>query len=300
MITQTPPRPTPVANPSRSADSARPAPVANPSRAADSARPTPAASPSRAADSARPTPAASPSRSADSARPAPVSNPSRSADSARPTPAASPSRAADSAHPAPVANPSRSADSARPAPAANPSRAADSAHPAPAANPSRSADSARPAPAASPSRAADAARTDSDSNPPTPPQADGDFDRLLTALRVIWRELREIKQLLAEREPPSSPPPAPNLRRLLADYPDFDWAGIGAVVKQRDDDGPALVEWRGNLYTRRTNPKFGAEIWFSRATGRDDAGEVSYERLITFAEPPAVEPLPKRVRDALG
>ena len=151
------------------------------------------------------------------------------------------------------------------------------------ANPPRPADSAHPAP---------------NSNPPTPPQADGDFDRLLTALRVIWRELREIKQLLAEREPPS-PPSAPNLRRLLTDYPNFDWAAIGAVVKQRDDDGPALVEWRGNLYTRRTNPKFGAEIWFSRATGRDEDG-VSYERLITFVEPPVVEPLPKRVRDALS
>ena len=239
MITQTPPRPTPVTNPSRSADSARPAPVANPSR------------------------------SADSARPAPTANPSRAADSARPAPAANPSHSADSARPAPVANPSRAVDSARPAPAANPPRAADSAHPAP------------------------------NSNSPTPPQADGDFDRLLTALRVIWRELREIKQLLAEREPPSSPPPAPNLRRLLADYPNFDWQAIGAVVKQRDDDGPALVEWRGNLYTRRTNPKFGAEIWFSRATGRDEDG-VSYERLITFVEPPVVEPLPKRVRDALG
>jgi len=233
----------------------------------------------------RPAPVANPSRSADSARPAPVANPSRSADSARPTPAASPSRAADSAHPAPAANPSRSADSARPTPAASPSRAADSARPAPAVNPSHAADSVCPTP---------------NSNSPTPPQADGDFDRLLTALRVIWRELREIKQLLAEREPPSSPPSAPNLRRLLTDYPNFDWAAIGAVVKQRDDDGPALVEWRGNLYTRRTNPKFGAEIWFSRATGRDEDGEVSYERLITFAEPPVVEPLPKRVRDALS
>ena len=230
----------------------------------------------------RPTPAATPSRSADSARPTPAANPPRPADSARPAPAATPSRPADSAHPTPVANPSRAADSARPAPAANLLRPADSARPAPVATPSRAADSAHPAP---------------NSNSPTPPQADGDFDRLLTALRVIWRELREIKQLLAEREPPS-PPPAPNLRRLLTDYPNFDWAAIGAVVKQRDDDGPALVEWRGNLYTRRTNPKFGAEIWFSRATGRDEDG-VSYERLITFVEPPAVEPLPKRVRDAL-
>jgi len=196
-------------------------------------------------------------------------------------------RAITAPRPTPAANASRSADSTRPVPTANPSRSADSDRPVPAANPSRSADSARPAP------------TDSGSNPPTLPQADRDFDRLLTALRVIWRELREIKQLLAEREPPS-PPPAPNLRRLLTDYPHFDWQAIGAVVKQRDDDGPALVEWRGNLYTRRTNPKFGAEIWFSRATGRDEDGEVSYERLITFAEPPAVEPLPKRVRDALG
>jgi len=246
----------------------------------------------------RPTPAANLSRSLDSVRSAPAATPSRAADSAHPAPAATPSRAADSAHPAPAANLSRSLDSVRSAPAATPSRAADSAHPAPAATPSRAADSARPTPAANPSRAVDAARTDSDSNSPTPPQAEGDFDKLLTALRVIWRELREIKQLLAEREPPS-PPSAPNLRRLLTDYPNFDWAAIGAVVKQRDDDGPALVEWRGNLYTRRTNPKFGAEIWFSRATGRDEDGEVSYERLITFAEPPAVEPLPKRVRDAL-
>ena len=220
-------------------------------------------------------------------RPAPAVNPSHPADSARPTPVANPSRAADSARPTPATTPSRPADSARPAPAATPSHAADSARPTPVANPSRAADSARPAP---------------DSNSPTPPQAEGDFDRLLTALRVIWRELREIKQLLAEREPPSPPsaPSAPNLRRLLTDYPNFDWAAIGAVVKQRDDDGPALVEWRGNLYTRRTNPKFGAEIWFSRATGRDEDGEVSYERLITFAEPPVVEPLPKRVRDALS
>jgi len=236
----------------------------------------------RAITPPRPIPAANPSRSANSARPAQTVNPSHSADSARPAPAANPSRAADSAHPAPAATPSRAADSARPTPAATPSRAADSAHPTPAATPPRAADSAHPAP---------------NSNSPTPPQADGDFDRLLTALRVIWRELREIKQLLAEREPPS-PPAAPNLRRLLTDYPNFDWAGIGAVVKQRDDDGPALVEWRGNLYTRRTNPKFGAEIWFSRATGRDEDG-VSYERLITFVEPPVVEPLPKCVRDAL-
>jgi len=221
----------------------------------------------------------------------------------RPTPAANPSRLTDSARPAPTVNPPRPADSARPTPAANPPRPADSARPTPAANPPRPADSAHPAPTANPSRAADSAHPAPNSNPPTPPQADGDFDKLLTALRVIWRELREIKQLLAEREPPSSPPaspPAPNLRRLLTDYPNFDWAGIGAVVKQRDDDGPALVEWRGNLYTRRTNPKFGAEIWFSRATGRDEDGEVSYERLITFAEAPAVEPLPKRVRDALS
>jgi hypothetical protein len=128
--------------------------------------------------------------------------------------------------------------------------------------------------------------------------------QLLTALRAIWRELREIKKLLeAQQQAQPSPTPAevraPNLRRLLSEYPSFNWDEIGAKVLSADEDGATAVAWGGHVFVRRTNPKFGAEVWFSRAAGRSEDGEISYERLITFATLPEAEPLPRTVRDRL-
>jgi len=146
-------------------------------------------------------------------------------------------------------------------------------------------------------------------HPTPPPNAQpaaptSDFQSsVLTALRLMYRELRQINAALtrlAESAPPPQPRPAPNLRRFLPDYVNFDWSQIGAEVTASDEDGPTMVRWEGQVYTRRTNPKFGAQIWFSRATGKDDAGEVTYERLITFDELPTVERLPSAVRKALG
>ena len=108
--------------------------------------------------------------------------------------------------------------------------------------------------------------------------------------------LRVALRVLAAANPP-------NWRRPLKAYKN-GWAeAIAATVIASDQHGPTLVAWMGHTYTRRcgTNPKYGAAIWFSRATGKDSEGETAYARLITFEDgpPPAAEPLPAYVVERL-
>lgn len=91
-------------------------------------------------------------------------------------------------------------------------------------------------------------------------------------------------------------PVEPNLVRPIEEYPTFDWSAIGASVVQRDPDGPTHVEHQGGLYTRRSpQNKFDPAIWYSRANGRDDNGDVRYLRLITFKPLKDAESLPRGV-----
>lgn len=93
---------------------------------------------------------------------------------------------------------------------------------------------------------------------------------------------------------------APNYQRRLADYKGFHWESIGAGVLERDEFGPAAVEWRGMRYTRRApQNKFDAAIWFSKASGKDEDGAVRYDRLITFKEQAEPEPLGKKLAEML-
>ena len=90
--------------------------------------------------------------------------------------------------------------------------------------------------------------------------------------------------------------PAPNFVRAIADYAAFDFEAIGAKVTGRDQHGVTAVEWAGYQWTRRApSNKFGSAIWFSRAAGKDEAGNVRYVRLITFREMTEPEPLPGKV-----
>lgn len=77
---------------------------------------------------------------------------------------------------------------------------------------------------------------------------------------------------------------APNLQKPIDEFRGFDWGSIGAKVVQADQYGPAIVEWGGKQFTRRSpQNKFGAAIWFSRSTGdKDSEGRTIYERLISF------------------
>ncbi len=92
------------------------------------------------------------------------------------------------------------------------------------------------------------------------------------------------------------PQAAPNYQFALKDFASFDWASIGAVVVQFDSDGATAVTWKNHTYLRRSpSNKFGAAIWFSRCTGKDERGENQYEKLITFKPLSEVEPLSARV-----
>lgn len=95
----------------------------------------------------------------------------------------------------------------------------------------------------------------------------------------------------------------PNWIRSLKSYRN-GWAeAIGAHVIERDSYGPTVVSWCGHTYARRcgTSQKFGAAIWFSRAKGKNAAGENNYVRLITFKRDamPTAEPLPEYIKQAL-
>jgi hypothetical protein len=89
----------------------------------------------------------------------------------------------------------------------------------------------------------------------------------------------------------------PNYQIGLDSFLSFDWDTIGATIEQVDGDGVAAVSWRGNRYTRRSaSNKFEPAIWFSRAIGKDEAGNPKYERLITFKRLAEAEPLPVKLR----
>lgn len=117
------------------------------------------------------------------------------------------------------------------------------------------------------------------------------------AMAQALEPLRVALMAIASTQPP-------NWRRPLAAYKNGWVAQIGGTEISRDEHGPTVVAWMGHCYTRRAgeNKKFGTAIWFSRAMGKNEAGETNYARLITFADgaTPTAEPLPDYVAQALN
>ena len=115
-----------------------------------------------------------------------------------------------------------------------------------------------------------------------------DLINILAKLETITTLL---KQLLRQNAPH-----APNYRHPLSAYWTFDWHSIGAEIIRRDKKGATQVLWGGYLWMRRNDNgrKYGDAIWFSRADGRNDNGDLNYIRLITFKD--AAEPEPVRVK----
>jgi hypothetical protein len=113
-------------------------------------------------------------------------------------------------------------------------------------------------------------------------QSDDRIERLITVLGQRMNGVNKTLQMIAEslqgveshlREMAVSSNPAPNYRRPLSDYRDFDWASIDAIVLKEDRDGATEVEWNGQAFTRRSpENKFDAAIWFSRCVGKDADG----------------------------
>src|SRR5262245_35332531 len=113
----------------------------------------------------------------------------------------------------------------------------------------------------------------------TEPQNDDRIEKLITVLGQRMNGLNKTLQMIAEslqgvelhlREMSISSNPAPNYRRPLSDYQDFDWASIGAIVLKEDRDGATEVEWNGQVFTRRSpQNSYDAAIWYSRSVGKD-------------------------------
>lgn len=121
-------------------------------------------------------------------------------------------------------------------------------------------------------------------------------ERELAVLRGISLQLQRIGDLLEGRDQDGGP----NYYRPLSEYPSFDWPSIGAQVVSQDEHGATVVKYRGREWKRRTRPKFGTEVWFSRANGRDEAGTIQYLRLITFTDDDTtVEPLTRQIVERL-
>lgn len=116
--------------------------------------------------------------------------------------------------------------------------------------------------------------------------------RIVEVLAGIEQSLKVIAGALAK---------APNIQKPITDYPDFDWASIGARLLRRDADGASVVEHNGRIYKRRSpDNKYEACIWFSRCTGKDSDGTNHYETLISFEfVRDDVEPLGQKARKAL-
>lgn len=115
-----------------------------------------------------------------------------------------------------------------------------------------------------------------------------DLINILAKLETITTLL---KQLLRQNAPH-----APNYRHPLSAYWTFDWHSIGAEIIRRDKKGATQVLWGGYLWLRRNDNgrKYGDAIWFSRADGRNDNGDMNYIRLITFKD--SAEPEPVRIK----
>ena len=125
----------------------------------------------------------------------------------------------------------------------------------------------------------------------------------------LWLEIQH-RQMVAleriaetlERIAPTNTA-APNYTYPLESFSGFDWESIGVTVTRTDNNGAAIVSWRGRQFTRRcpTN-KFGVAVWYSRCVGKNENGENLYERLITFkpVSKTGVEPLPEKVRQMVG
>jgi ssDNA-binding DdrB-like protein len=141
-------------------------------------------------------------------------------------------------------------------------------------------------------------------------QSDDRIEKLITVLGQRMNALTQTLQMIAEslqgvelnlREMSISSNPAPNYRRPLSDYQDFDWGVIGAIIIKEDEDGATEVEWNGQVFTRRSAENhFDAAVWYSRCVGKDSDGKNKYLRLITFKPPTESGPIGAKAKKAIG
>lgn len=108
--------------------------------------------------------------------------------------------------------------------------------------------------------------------------------------------LRIAAALEAQREPEPE-----TLEYPLSQLKGFDWASIGASVVATDEDGVSVIRTaEGKFAKRRSNDKFGVEVWFSYATGKKPDGTNLYRKVIEFKDSKPAEPLGRKTAQALA
>jgi hypothetical protein len=120
-------------------------------------------------------------------------------------------------------------------------------------------------------------------------------DQINLVLELLHQQARALEKIACALSS-ATPTTAPNYQRSLQSFKNFDWASIDARVDGFDAQGPTVVSWGGQLYTRRSPVnKFDPAIWFSRCVGKGEDGANQYERLITFKSVGEVEPISPKV-----
>lgn len=83
----------------------------------------------------------------------------------------------------------------------------------------------------------------------------------------LWLEIQQRQMQALERIADVldrfAPTNAPNYQRSLEEFRTFDWHSIGASVERTDQYGPAVVNWQGYQFIRRSpSNKFGEAICY--------------------------------------
>lgn len=108
--------------------------------------------------------------------------------------------------------------------------------------------------------------------------------------------LRIAAAMEAQREPEPE-----TLEYPLSQLKGFDWSAIGATIVATDEDGVSTIRTaEGKFAKRRSNDKFGVEVWFSYATGKKPDGTNLYRKVIEFKDSKPAEPLGRKTAQALS
>jgi hypothetical protein len=106
---------------------------------------------------------------------------------------------------------------------------------------------------------------------------------------------RIAEALEAQREPDDD-----TLTFPLSDFSAFAWSTIGATIVQRDADGVSIIRTaNGKMAKRRSNDKFGTEVWFSYADGKAPDGTNKYHKVVEFRNVAPPEPLGRKTEQAM-
>jgi len=86
----------------------------------------------------------------------------------------------------------------------------------------------------------------------------------------------------------------------LSDFSAFAWTKIGATIVDRDSDGVSIIRTaNGKMAKRRSNDKFGTEIWFSYSDGKAPDGSNKYRKVVEFRNVAPPEPLGRKTEQAV-